>query len=412
MTIIEVIEHQKIKIGRKFDSILNQITSEDAEYLRQLEIKQEKQIFKWGHGTVSPQQWVGVISVPSGSIEILPKIAENGNLEQSREILVHMLQVVHDVPTRKNIRSNLKYGTQGFLDVLIFLFLTELEKQIRHGMYKTYQKHTQNLYSIKGTVDYSENLRRNSLLKNKFVCNYSKFTEDNLLNQIIKFTLLCLSKVTLTQRNKTLIKRLSVHFDSVSEKKIIENDIDGIVFHRNNLRFEETLNFCRLFLKGLSLELKSGELEIEFMLFDMNQLFERYIYKMFKKALKNGKVLYQNKKNYMLSESYGNKSKVQLKPDLILSYQNKTVVLDTKWKIMSGFADEKDVYQMNAYLDCIPQLEEGILLYPKSTRNDKIVNDYMIKGTTNKSTLKIRTVDLSMSGDNPAFFNYLLNLLK
>lgn len=412
MTTIEVIEHQKIKIGKKFDSTLKQITLEDAEYLRQLELKQKKQLFKWGYRAVSPQQWVGVISVPSGSIEVLPKIAESGNIGQSREILVHMLQVVHDVPTRKNIDSNLKYGTQGFLDVLIFLFLTELEKQIRRGIYKTYQKHMQNLNSIKGTVNYAENLRRNTLLKNKFVCNYSKFTEDNLLNQIIKFTLFYLSKVTLAQRNKTLIKRLSINFDSVSEKKINENDIDRIVFHRNNLRFEETLKFCRLFLKGLSLELKSGDLEIDFMLFDMNQLFERYIYKMFKKAFKNGKVLYQNKKNYMLSENNGNKSKIQLKPDLILSYQNKSIVLDTKWKNISGFANEKDVYQMNAYLDCIPQIDEGILLYPKSLRNDKIVNDYTIRRTANEGVLKIRTVDLSISGDNPVFFNYLLNLLK
>jgi 5-methylcytosine-specific restriction enzyme subunit McrC len=412
MAIIEVIEHQKLKIGNKFDPVKKQISKQDADYLRQLEFKQDKQIFKWGYNTVSPQQWVGVITVPSGTIEVLPKIAENDNVERLREILVHMLQIVHDVPVRKNITANLRYGTQGFLDVLIFLFLTELEKQLRNGMYKTYQKHMQNLNSIKGTVDYPENLRKNVLLKNKFVCKYSKFTEDNLLNQIIRFTLEFLSKVAVSQRNKALIKRLLINFDSVSLKRITENDIDSLIFHRNNLRYQETINFCRLFIKGFALDLKSGEVIIDFMLFDMNHLFERYIYRMYKKALKNGKVVFQYKKNHLLTENSSSSKKVQLKPDLIITTPNKTIVLDTKWKNIRGFADEKDVYQMNAYLDCIPNLDEGILLYPKSTKNDKIVDDYHINATQSTSSLKIRTVDLSMSGENPAFFSYLIGLLN
>lgn len=412
MEIIEVIEHQKLKIGKKFDPLKKQITKKDAEHLRQLEIKQDKQIFKWGHNTVSPQQWVGVITVPCGTIEVLPKIIENENVERLREVLVHMLQVVHDVPVRKNITANLRFGTQGFLDVLIFLFLTELEKQLRNGMYKTYQKHTQNLNSIKGTVDHPNNLRKNVLLKNKFVCKYSKFTEDNQLNQIIRFTLEFLSKVAVSQRNKILIKRLLINFVDVTLKKITENDIDGLIFHRNNKRYQETISFCRLFIKGFALDLKSGEVKIDFMLFDMNHLFERYIYRMYKKALKSGKVVFQYKKNYMLTKSSVTSNKVQLKPDLIISTPSKTIVLDTKWKNIHGFADEKDVYQMNAYLDCIPNLDEAILLYPKSEKNDKIKGDYHINATHGTSSLKIRTVDLSMSGENPAFFNYLIGLLN
>jgi 5-methylcytosine-specific restriction enzyme subunit McrC len=412
MTVIEIIEHQKLKIGKKFDPDSKQITKQDADFLRKLELKHEKSIFKWGHNTISPQQWVGVIAIPSGTVEVLPKIAEHSNIERLREIMVHMLQVVHNVSVRKYITANLRYGTQGFLDVLIYLFLTELEKQLKNGIYKTYQKHTQNLNSIKGTVDHPENLRKNALLKNKFVCRYSKFTENNLLNQIIKFTLEHLSKVAVTQRNKVLIKKLAVNFDGVTLKRINESDIDSLVLHRNNLRFKETINFCRLFLKGLALNLKSGEVMIEFMLFDMNQLFEKYIYQMFKKALKNANVVYQYKKNYMLTETTSATNRIQLKPDLIITTQNKTIVVDTKWKNMRGFADEKDIYQMNAYLGCIPKLYEGILLYPKSTKNDKIVDDYIIKGTNNTGSIKIRTVDLSLSGQSPAFLNYLIGLLN
>ncbi|PAC84662.1 hypothetical protein CHH85_16485 [Bacillus subtilis] len=412
MNTIEVIEHQKIKIGSKFDSDLKQITIEDAEYLRQLEIRQGKKIFKWGHNNVSPQQWVGVISTPNGTIEVLPKILDQTNLQQLRQILVHMLKVAYDVPVRKNISANLQNGTQGFLDILISLFVMELEKQIRHGMYKAYQKHTENLNSIRGTINYPENIRKNALLKNKFVCRYSKFTEDNRLNQIIRFTLEYLSKVNGSHRNRTHIKRLIVNFDKVSLKKFNEHDVNQMILDRNNLRFENTLNFCSLFLKGFALDLKSGEVQVNFMLFDMNLLFEKYIYKMFKKALKSGTVIYQYKKNHLLTRRSSSSKKIQLKPDLILSNSNKTIVLDTKWKNAKGFADEKDVYQINAYLDCIPNLDEGILLYPKSTKNDKIVDDYILNGIRNKSSIKIRTVDLLLSGENPAFFSYLISLLK
>ncbi|MGM7702245.1 McrC family protein [Pseudalkalibacillus sp. Hm43] len=410
MGVISIIEHQKIKIASSFDPHLKQITREDAKYLRELELIQDKKIFSWGLNTVSPMQWIGIINMPNGTIEILPKIANNENDESLREILVHMLQVVHDVPVRKNIISNLSYGTQGFLDVLIFLFLTELEKQSRYGMYKTYQKHTQNLNTIKGKVDYPENLRKNANLKHKFVCKYSKFSEDNLLNQIIRFTLEFTKKITLSNQNKSLIKRLLVDFNEVSLLDIKETDLNKIILSRNTKRFEETLNYCRLFLKGLALDLKSGEVKINFMLFDMNLLFEKYIYRMFKKALPNSKVIYQNKKNYMLVQESSLSKKVQLKPDLIITYNNKTFVLDTKWKNNKGF-DGKDMYQMNTYLDCIPKVEEGILLYPKSTKNDKIIDNYEVRNPQNKTVIKIRTVDLSLSGDNPAFLNLLISFL-
>jgi 5-methylcytosine-specific restriction enzyme subunit McrC len=410
MSKIVIIEHQNLRIGRSFDPINNQISTKDAEYLKQLEGKQGVQIFKWGSNTVSPQQWAGIISVPNGVIEILPKITDDENRDMLRDKLVYMLQIVNDVPVRKNITSKLDYGTHGFVDLLIQLFLIEFEKQIRHGIFKTYQKRIDNLNTIKGTMDYPRNLRTNQLLKNKFVCKYSRFTEDNPLNQIIKYTLRLLQKITKSPSNQSMLKKLDSYFENVTYSKKRVSDIESVILNRHTQRFKETLDFCKLFISGQELNFSTGEVTVQFMLFDMNQLFERFVYKMYKRAIKNGKVFYQNAHHYMLS-SNASGLKVLLKPDLIIEQGIEKILLDTKWKNISRFADESDIYQMNAYLDCIPHLTGGILLYPKTTKNDKIVGDYSILRNNEQGLLKIRTIDLSMSGENPAFFNYLLQLL-
>jgi hypothetical protein len=66
---------------------------------------------------------------------------------------------------------------------------------------------------------------------------------------------------------------------------------------------------------------------------------------------------------------------------------------------------------MNAYLTAIPSISNGILLYPKSTRNDTMIGSYVFKHTDQSRTLNIKTVDLTLAGETPAFSAHLLSLL-
>jgi 5-methylcytosine-specific restriction enzyme subunit McrC len=406
---IQVIEHQRIHISKNRDAQKKTITREDAAYLRLIEEKNNYQIFKWGRDYISPQQWIGIISTPKVSIEILPKITDEENYDFIKEKLIHMLQVCYDIPLRKNVDARITYGKQGFLDILVAIFLRELEKQIKSGLIRTYQKITKNLPAIKGSIDLTKHINKNMIASNRFVCEFSSLTNDNLLNQTIKYTLTLLNNLVIHQSNKLNIRKLLSYFDTVSLRMIKPGDLKNIHFNRNSSRYKEVIEYCRLFIEGNSLQLKSGEVKVSLMLFDMNKLFEKYIYRSYNKVFR-GKVSYQYSKSYLLKTSNDQK-KVQLQPDMLIHKDDtERVIIDTKWKNVN-FAEEKDLYQMNAYLTIIPDIREGILLYPKSQKNDKMVGSYTFLHPDREVTLKIRTVDLTLTGDNPAFFAYLRNLL-
>lgn len=400
---ISILEHQKIYISSSSNNNNKDRTifKRDADFLKKLEEKEGKQIFKWGKNTVTPQHWVGVISTPNFDIEILPKITDKEtDIQQIREVLIYMLKICLDIPVRKNIDANLFLGrNDGFLDVLVATFLRVLEKEIKKGLLKEYKKTTKNIEQVKGNIKFSKQINKNIIFQNKFVCRFSRLTEDVYLNQIFKYTLILLQLLPISQRNKNLIKKLLPYFGHVEFIKIREQDIEQIVYDRNSERYKELINYCKLFLKKEVVKLKSGEFILDFMLFDMNKLFEKFIYRMLKFRYSNS-IKYQHAKQHLLKSMNGNKKKILLKPDIFYTSEDGNVVIDTKWKQIKGFASESDVYQMHSYLNGLDQVKEVILLYPKSKFNDKIVGDYLFQVQMENRLLKIRTIDLLCAKDS------------
>ncbi|MGR5907169.1 5-methylcytosine restriction system specificity protein McrC [Bacillus paranthracis] len=130
---ISVLEHEKIYFAAKTDIANKRISEKYKSLLFQIEEKQQNKLFKWGRNFVTPQQWVGIIHFSDLTIEILPKIADEIPLEETRGILINMLKVVHDIPVRDKIESEFAFSKNGLLDILVAFFIKELEIQLRKG---------------------------------------------------------------------------------------------------------------------------------------------------------------------------------------------------------------------------------------------------------------------------------------
>lgn len=409
---LEVMEHEQIFIGLERDITKKQITEEDARDLKRIENKNSKKIFKWGQTYLSPQQWVGVISTSNITIDILPKISETIEHSLVKDILISMLKVAYDIPIRKNVDAMVSYGNHGFLDILAAIFLKELDFQMKNGMIRSYNKQTKNIVNIKGTIDFAKHFNYNCFVENKFFCKYSVLSFDNLLNQTIKGTLLRLDNLVQDNKNKNIIRKLLPYFENVQDITLDNSILNKIVFDRNTYRYKEIIDYCKIFLDGLSIKFESGFVRLELMLFDMNKLFERFIYKSYKSILGNSVVAHYSR-NYLLECQSTGKFRANLKPDLLIfNSTDERIIVDTKWKIVNKFSDEKDLYQMNAYLTVIPNVNTGILLYPKSTKNDKIIGEYRIINRDRAIWLKVRTVDLTLLRITTDFFRLLCDILK
>lgn len=405
-----VLEHQKIYIGHKRDLEKFQISKADAEAIRAIDINNNG-IFKWGNRYIIPQQWIGVISLPGLSIEILPKISNEENQNKIKEILLFMFNVSSDIPTKNNISAKINFTKNGLVEILISNFIQKVEYYIREGLIYSYNKTINNLNTVKGTIDFSKQINKNIMNPTRFVCKYSKLDIDNNINKYIKYTLIEMKNISRDYSNIRRLNTLLLYFDDVGTFSVNQIQKINILINRINSRVKEIIDYCNLFLEGFSVSLSNGEYSISSMLFDMNKIFEKFIYKYYKKIY-GSNVTYQYNRNYLISNKADGTKKIKLKPDILIDTRKGfKMVLDTKWKIIKSFVKESDVYQMNAYVSAIPSVDIAILIYPQASDTKTIIGNYNFCSSGLKKELKIRTVDLSLVGNDKLFIDHLKKLL-
>lgn len=410
MDTITIKEYDSLLVKDKRD-VKNKVISKDDAIALQGIILENEPIFHWGYKRITAQQWVGTISLKDLNIEILPKLSGYVNVNELRDVLTRMLLVSHQSPYLRETPGNVQARKDSLIEMIIETFLNSLERYLVGGMQHSYRKLDKNINKVKGQILFNKQFSRNVLKVDRFWCKYSKFTPDNKINQFFKLCLLSMQMVTKDNHNKGRIKYLLPVFDDISNINKDSALSKPIVFNSTNHRAQEAYQYGKLFLQNIYSTLNAGNVKINMMLFDMNSLYEMFIFKS-AKAIYRGKVSYQQRRAYALQRDSDNRKFISLRPDLIIKRDDGSIdIVDTKWKIPQNFAKESDVYQMNTYSTSIEGADRILLLYPYVNKN-AIVDDYhFIDKNGNERQLKIRTVDLLKCLDWKGFLGELEKVL-
>lgn len=407
---LTVLEHQKIYIKDTRNISKYEISKEDEEALRLVDIKNGG-VFKWGYRYVTPQQWIGVINLPGLSLEILPKISSEDNILSIKNTILLMLRVANNIPIKENIDSDVDFKRYGLIEVLISNFIRKVRYYIREGLISSYNKTINNIHTVKGAIDFTKQMNINLMNPTRFVCKYSTLDDNNIINQHMKMTILQMIKISTSSTNIKELKSILLHFNTISIPFNSRQRKLNIPISKLNVRIKKIIEYCNLFLDGFSVSLNYGKHSVSSMIFDMNKLFEMFIYKSYKKIYKSN-VNYQSNQDYLLKSKNGLKKRTKLIPDILINIDNKSkVVIDTKWKNKGSFVQSTDVHQMNAYVSAIPGVDAAILILPKTSSSKEKEDDYMFLHSNMKKELRIRYVDLSLIIDDIAFTNHLKSLL-
>ena len=321
---------------------------------------------KKGFGKVlQAQNYVGVIQAKDGTtIEILPKI-RNFDEQKSKEILIKMLKTLKNSPFKHFNSANLKASKMPLLEIFISMFLEELAKLVQKGIKSDYVQKEENLKFLKGKLKISEQIKQNSVHKERFFVEYEQFCSDRVENRLIKTTLEYLYKKSKSNKNQQRIREFLFVFDEIKVSHNIKTDFEKIKLNRQMKDYEQVLLWCKTFLLENSFSPYKGN-DIAFaLLFDMNLLFESYVYDYLKKSSKFENIKNQDKKHHLAYED--EKGKFALKPDIVID--DGKIIVDTKWKILSvdksnlGIS-QSDMYQIYAYGKKYKS-ENLYLIYPK-----------------------------------------------
>lgn len=399
----------------KNESEKNYIKKDSFEALEKFILENETEQYlkittKKAYGKVlQAQNYVGVIQTKDGTtIEILPKI-RNLDEQKSKDILIKMLKTLKKSPFKNFNTANLKASKMPLLEIFISMFLEELSKLIQKGIKSDYVQKEENLKFLKGKLKISEQIKQNSVHKERFFVQYEEFNSDRIENRLIKTTLKYLYKKSKSNKNQQRIREFLFVFDEIKISHNIKTDFEKIKLNRQMKDYEQVLLWCKTFLFENSFSSYKGN-DIAFaLLFDMNLLFESYVYDYLRKNGKFENIKNQDKKHHLAYENQN--GKFALKPDIVIDEGK--IIIDTKWKILSleksnqGIS-QSDMYQLYAYGTKYQSCEKLYLIYPKDeVEKGNLYYYYEDK----KLPLKILFFDLENLENNEEIINYLTGSL-
>ena len=308
--------------------------------------------------------YVGVIQIGGLTIEILPKADNNENADKNlwQNVLLNMLKICKKIQVESISETQLKKRYHSILDVYFELYLNEIERLVKKGLIKKYRKNQSNQNVLKGKLLFAQNIQQNVVHKERFYCEHQVYDKNHLLHQILYKGLLVL-KTFVNDSLKDKLNRLLFEFQDIENVNIQKKHFDKIIIDRKNNDYQKAVDIAKIIILNYSPSLNYGNENLLTLLFDMNALWEEYIFRILQKhKTEEIEVSFQNSDKF-----WENK---RIRPDIVLKTKDETFVIDTKWKIIEvNNPSDDDLKQMFVY-NLHWKAEKTLLLYPKTNQID------------------------------------------
>lgn len=324
--------------------------------------------------------YVGVIQAGNLTIEVLPKtdrkrttaankaVAELKQAEREERqgwhsILLQMLKECRLLQVNHVDYANLNLKSNSILDIYLELFLTHTEKLLHEGLVKKYRKEEGNSLAMKGQLLFSKNISHNLIHKERFYVRHTEYNRTNIYNQLLYKTLRLIAANSSNTVLSDRVNRLLLDFPEMPDCRVNTATFDKLLFDRKTERYKEALLISKMLLLNYRPDITGGGENVIAILFDMNELWEEFVFRRLLKAADNDvQVSRQNKKRFWYNETHDFYKSVR--PDIVVTKEEKKIVLDTKWKILDdnrpGDDDLKQMFVYNLLWDA----DKSVLIYP------------------------------------------------
>lgn len=185
--------------------------------------------------------------------------------------------------------------------------------------------------------------------------------------------------------------RLSMNFPEMKPIQIPRFRFKQISFSRKTLPYQRAIQLAKMIILNYSPDIAYGQENLLALLFDMNKLWEEYIYRMLIRDILEGyEVIYQDGQRFWESR--------MIRPDIVIRYPNETgktetFVIDTKWRIpVNNQPTDDELKQMYAY-NMFWEAPKSILLYPEVTPQLEYFGNFH-KGRDTENKCKIGFVSV------------------
>lgn len=353
------------------------------------------------HRGVKFCEYVGVLQIGDLTIEILPKTEQNASEEAKetwRKRLIDMLQSVGLIKVTASQSADLEVKPNAILELYFQMFVEEVEYLMRRGLIKKYRKKEGNITALKGQLKFAQHIQHNYIHQERFFVKHSTYDKEHQIHQILLKTLSLLQRINKYQQLHSRIGRLLLNFPEVADINVQAYTFQKINYNRKNEHYSQALQIAELILLNHHPDIIRGQNDVLALLFDMNALWERFVYQSLQIQTRKNQAtdiiksqLTQNFWKYTANQS----SALYMKADIVINPNTADcIVLDTKWKnIGNGKPSHSDVRQLYAYLKYY-KAKKVALIYP-GTENSIKTGKYYIEQSKELGDLECAVIQLA-----------------
>ena len=373
---------------------IEELREEDAEIIRDLEEQRKLELRELKEGLeIKTNSHVGLVKLSNFQLIITPKI--------DKFELAKMLSFTLDLEDINFRESEVQTGVKeaNISDIIALTFINKAEEIFLSGLVKRYKEKEKEISSCRGKILFNK-VARDSSPGLSLPCRYQELTPDISENRLI---LASLNELFNWVSNHILKMKLQIAAEKFSAK-ISSEPLSGILLEeakrdrdRLSEHYQPLIELAEIILKQKDFRMFSGERGFNSFLIDMNDLFEKFLYRyLLKICPQNMGIKYQSRlANKFISDKGSNYSMI---PDYKFYYEGKLKAIgDAKYKNYSKREiQSSDLYQLTTYSIAGQGKTKQVFLYYPLEKSEKEEKQYSLKNNLGEEKVKITAVGLPL----------------
>jgi 5-methylcytosine-specific restriction enzyme subunit McrC len=362
--VIQLFEHEELRIGDRVGDV--RVQERDRELLSRLHTQTGHRYFDLIDRGIKLKQYVGVIKVGDLVIEVLPKGDKAARKSLSageklpwRVLFVQLLNRIGFINTELGPKASLYLQNGSLLDLYVVHFIQSIKDLCHQGLLRAYIPRVRTREALKGQIQFNRQIMREIRGSPGFETRAAEYERGHILNRLLASALYMVRDSGLSfLAHKSLPEVLS-YFEGISPIKEPIEILRALQFDRRTERYRAAIDLAKPILLSAFPGVRSGFDDTFSMFFDMNRVWERYIFCELKRFAETRGIAVDRQ----VIESFWEGRTVR--PDIVVYLNDRTrVVIDTKWKELTRpDPSDSDLRQMFTYNHQI-QASHSILLYP------------------------------------------------
>ena len=166
--------------------------------------------------------------------------------------IYHMLSYAFRTLNQENYDNVAVESFDEMYDLLAAILAKGIGLQLKQGLYREYIDRQKRLSVVRGKINMPGTIKNRLAHERVLTCEYDEFSENNLLNQILKTTvMLLLRNAKVKSEYKDDLKKKMLFFSNVELLKPTSIRWSSIRFHRNNQTYRILISICQLIIEGM-----------------------------------------------------------------------------------------------------------------------------------------------------------------